>query len=32
MAIKAWIPSPKMVDGDITMLMRWGFSISIDVH
>ena len=29
MAIKAWIPSPEMVDGDITMLMRWEFSITM---
>ena len=29
MAIKAWIPSPEMVDGNITMLMCWEFSISM---
>ena len=30
MAIKAWIPhSPEMVDGDITMLMCWEFSITM---
>ena len=28
MAIKAWIPSPEMVDGDITMVMCWEFSIT----
>ena len=32
MAIKAWIPSPKMVDDGITMLMHRRFFISVDVH
>ena len=26
MAIKAWIPSPEMVGGDITMMKCWEFS------
>ena len=29
MAIKAWLPSPEMVDGDITMVMCWAFFITL---